>query len=293
MTADSAAQAELARAKVNLFLHVVGLTHEGYHLLQMLVVFPRIGDVVSAEPATGLSLSIDGPFGDGLGTGADNLTLAAAAALSDRMGGGLGAALHLQKNLPIASGVGGGSADAGAALRLLARMWPDAPHDALADIAFSLGADAPMCLTQTPALAGGLGERLSPAPPFPRFWMVLVNPMTQLSTAEVFGSLHRKSNPAGAKPPARFVDLAHLTSWLSTHRNDLEAPARKLRPEIGRVLSALSWDRECLFARMSGSGATCFGIYATEALALTTADRLRISEPGWWVAAAEVEGWEP
>lgn len=293
MTADVAAQAELARAKVNLFLHVVGLTPEGYHLLQMLVVFPRVGDVVSAEPATGLSLSIDGPFGDGLGTGADNLTLAAAAALSDRMGGGLGAALHLQKNLPIASGIGGGSADAGAALRLLARMWPNAPHDALADIAFSLGADAPMCLNQTPALAGGIGERLSPAPPFPGFWMVLVNPMTQLSTAEVFGALHRKSNPAGAKPPARFVDLAHLTSWLSTHRNDLEAPARKLRPEIGRVLSALSWDRDCLFARMSGSGATCFGIYATEALALAAADQLRKSEPGWWVAAAEVEGWEP
>lgn len=293
MTADGAAQAEVARAKINLFLHVLGRRPEGYHTLRMMVVFPRIGDLVTAEPATGLSLSIDGPFGDGLSTGEDNLTLGAAIALAARIGGRNGAALHLEKNLPIAAGIGGGSADAGAALRLLARLWPGAERTDLHDIAFALGADAPMCLAQTPAIAGGAGERLSPAPAFPGFWVVLVNPMKQLSTAEVFAGLERRENPVGADTPARFADLAHLTSWLSTQRNDMENAARKLRPEIGVVLSALAWDRTCLFHRMSGSGATCFGIFAGEDLALAAANRLRKAEPGWWIAAAEVEAWEP
>ena len=293
MTADGAAQAEVARAKINLFLHVLGRRPEGYHALRMMVVFPRIGDLVTAEPSGGLSLSISGPFGDGLGAGEDNLTLGAAAALAAKVGGAPGAALHLEKNLPIAAGIGGGSADAGAALRLLARMWPGAERADLHDIAFALGADAPMCLSQTPAIAGGVGERLSPAPAFPGFWVVLVNPMKQLSTAEVFAGLERRENPVGADAPARFADLAHLTSWLSTQRNDMEAAARKLRPEIGVVLSALAWDRTCLFHRMSGSGATCFGIFATQEAALAAANRLRVAEPGWWVAAAEVEGWDP
>lgn len=293
MAADRPTQAELARAKVNLFLHVLGRRPEGYHMLRMMVVFPRIGDLITAEAASGLSLSVSGPFRDGLSTGGDNLTLGAAAALAARIGGARGAALHLEKNLPIAAGIGGGSADAGAALRLLARMWPGANRADLHDIAFALGADAPMCLAQTPAIAGGIGERLSPAPAFPGFWIVLINPMTLLSTAEVFAGLERRENPAGAAPPARFVDLGHLTSWLSTQRNDMESAARKLRPEIGKVLSALAWDRTCRFHRMSGSGATCFGVYATEAEALAASDRLRAAEPGWWIAAAEVEAWEP
>lgn len=293
MAVDGAAQAEVARAKINLFLHILGRKPNGYHALRMMVVFPRIGDLVTAGPSDRLSLSISGPFGDGLSTGADNLTLGAAQALAAKIGGAPGAALHLEKNLPIAAGIGGGSADAGAALRVLARMWPGAEHADLHDIAFALGADAPMCLAQTPALVGGVGERLSPAPAFPGFWVVMVNPMKQLSTAEVFAGLESRENPEGAAAPARFIDLAHLTSWLSTHRNDMESAARKLRPEIGVVLSALSWDRTCLFHRMSGSGATCFGIFANETLALTAADRLRKAEPGWWVVAAEVEAWEP
>lgn len=293
MAADAPARAEVARAKVNLFLHVLGRRPEGYHALRMMVVFPKVGDLVTADPADGLSLSISGPFGDGLSAGADNLTLGAAEALAAKICGTTGAALHLEKNLPIAAGIGGGSADAGAALRLLARMWPGAERADLHDIAFALGADAPMCLAQTPAIVGGVGERLSSAPAFPGFWVVLVNPMKQLSTAEVFARLERRENPEGAAMPARFIDLAHLTSWLSTQRNDMESAARKLRPEIGVVLSALAWDRTCLFHRMSGSGATCFGIFATEELALTAANRLLQAEPGWWIAAAEVEAWEP
>jgi 4-diphosphocytidyl-2-C-methyl-D-erythritol kinase len=286
--------AEVARAKVNLFLHVQGQRAEGYHTLESFVVFPAVGDLVEAEAALGLTLSVSGPFGDGLSAGADNLTLAAATALSDRMGGagsGPGAALRLTKNLPVAAGIGGGSADAGAALRLLSRMWPGAPMDELADIAFALGADAPMCLAQQPALIGGVGERLAPPPSFPAFWVVLVNPMQQLSTAEVFGELRRRANPAGPSVPAEFVDLEHLTSWLGTCRNDLEPSARALRPAIGRCLSALTWRPECRFARMSGSGATCFGIFATEAEALSAATDIRDAENGWWVAAAPVEAW--
>ena len=291
--ADAPARVEVARAKVNLFLHVLGRRPEGFHILRMMVVFPKIGDLITAEPASSLSLSVGGPFGDGLSAGEDNLTLGAASALAAKLGGAPGAALHLEKNLPIAAGIGGGSADAGASLRLLSRMWPGTDHADLHDIAFALGADAPMCLAQTPALVGGVGERLSPAPAFPGFWVVLVNPMTQLSTAEVFAGLERRENPAGADAPARFADLAHLTSWLSIQRNDMESAARKLRPEIGKVLSALAWDRTCQFHRMSGSGATCFGIYATQAEALQAADRLRKAEPGWWIAAAEVEEWAP
>lgn len=294
---DSAPLTEIARAKVNLFLHIRGRRPEGYHTLDSFVVFPAIGDAVEAEPASGLTLSVTGPFGDGLSAGVDNLTLAAATALSDRMkairaGEGIGAALRLTKNLPVAAGIGGGSADAGAALRLLSRMWRGVPLDDLDDIAFALGADAPMCLAQRPALIGGVGERLAPPPPFPAFWMVLINPMQPLSTAEVFGALERRENPAGPKPPAQFADLDHLTSWLSTCRNDLEAPARALRPAIGRCLSALTWRRACRFARMSGSGATCFGIFGGEAEALSAADEIRKAEPAWWVSAAPVEAWE-
>lgn len=292
--------AEIARAKVNLFLHVRGQQPEGYHTLESMVVFPAIGDTVAASPASGLSLTISGPFGDGLSTGHDNLTLAAAAALSDRMASGLeaasgtgfGAALHLTKCLPVAAGIGGGSADAGAVLRLLARLWPNVPDDELHDIAFALGADAPMCLRQRPALISGVGEKMASPPPFASFWMVLVNPMQPLSTAEVFGGLERRANPAGPRPPARFSNLDHLTSWLGTCRNDLEAPARALRPSIGRCLSALTWRPECRFSRMSGSGATCFGMFETEIEALTAADEIRTQEPAWWVVAAPVEGWD-
>ena len=290
MTAEPTLGRELARAKVNLCLHVVGQQADGYHLLETLVVFPRLGDLIEASPGEGLSLSLDGPFGRDLSAGADNLVARAAAMLADHVGGAPGAALRLEKSLPIASGVGGGSADAAATLRLLARQWGvAAPLD---EIALALGADGPMCLRQTPALATGVGERLAPAPAFPSFWIVLANPMTPSSTPEVYGALQRKTNPPLAKPPLRFVDFAHMVSWLSRSRNDLEDPARRLRPQISQVLSALRWDGACPLARMSGSGATCFGLYETREAALSAADRLRTAEPKWWVAAAPVEAWE-
>ena len=284
-------ETELARAKVNLFLHVRGRMPDGYHVLESFAVFPEVGDFLEAEPAPGISLSLSGPFAAGLGSGGDNLAVSAARALSDRTSGGPGAALRLAKNLPLAAGIGGGSADAGAVLRALARLWPEAPGGALADIAFALGADAPVCLASRPAMMGGVGEKLDPAPTFPGFWMVLVNPGQPLSTAEAFAGLERRDNPPGAPPPRNFTDFSHLVSWLTLQRNDLEPPARRLRPVIGKVLSALGWDGDCALARMSGSGATCFGLFKTEASALSSAERLRRAESGWWVTAAPVAAW--
>lgn len=301
MTATKAPPAdaggELAPAKVNLFLHVRGQTTDGYHSLESLAVFPRVGDLLEAEPAAGLSLSLSGPFAMGLSADRGNLVLAAAETLTDHLsaagGPRHGAALRLEKTLPVASGIGGGSADAGAALRLLARLWGGVDVAALPAIAATLGADTPVCLHGRPALMAGIGERLTPAPAFPAFWMVLVNPMQPLSTAEVFAGLERRAHPAGRPAPRTFVDFDHMASWLAVQRNDLEAPARALRPSIGRVLSALAWDRRCRLARMSGSGATCFGLYAAGEDALAAADRLRTAEPAWWVAAAPVEDWRP
>ena len=297
MTVDAAppiprvVEREVARAKVNLFLHVRGRLPDGYHVLESFAVFPKIGDLVEAERGKGLGLSTAGPFASGLG-GGDNLVIGAAKALSDRTAGRPGAALRLTKNLPVAAGIGGGSADAGAALRALARLWPEADAKASPEIAFALGADAPVCLRSTPAMMGGVGEQLRAAPAFPAFWMVLANPGAPLATAEVFNALERRENPSGPPAPRAFVDFDHLASWLQTQRNDLEAPARRLRPVIARVLSALAWDRDCALSRMSGSGATCFGLYADEGPALAAAERLRAAEPGWWVAAAPLEAWE-
>lgn len=289
MAADEGARTELARAKVNLFLHVRKRRADGYHELESLAVFPRIGDILEAEPAVGLSLSLSGPFAAGLPAGADNLALGAALRLSAATQGRPGAALRLVKALPVAAGIGGGSADAGAALRLLRRLWKDAAE--AEDIARDLGADAPVCFASRPALMGGAGERLTSAPHFPEFWMVLVNPMRALSTAAVFGALERRDHPAGPPPPARFAGFEDLLGWLAEQRNDLEAPARRLEPVIDRILGATRGTPGCGLARMSGSGATAFGLYAGEAAALAAADALRTAEPGWWVAAAPVEKW--
>lgn len=293
MTAEAAraTEREVARAKVNLFLHVRGRLPDGYHVLESFAVFPAIGDLVEAERGEGLSLSTEGPFADALG-GGDNLVIGAAKALSDRTEGRPGAALRLIKSLPVAAGIGGGSADAGAALRALARLWPEADARAAPEIAFALGADAPVCLRSTPALMGGVGEQLRPAPAFPAFWIVLANPGQPLATAEVFRALEQRENPGGQRAPRAFADFDHLVAWLHAQRNDLERPARQLRPVIARVLSALSWDGNCALSRMSGSGATCFGLYAAEGPALAAAERLRKAEPGWWVAAAPVEAWK-
>jgi 4-diphosphocytidyl-2-C-methyl-D-erythritol kinase len=271
---------ELAPAKVNLALHVTGRRPDGYHLLDSLVVFPALGDRLEAEPARGLSLTIDGPFGRDLDAGPANLVLRAALAF----GAGQGAALRLLKSLPVASGIGGGSADAAATLRLLSRLWslPLPPAEAV----LALGADVPVCLAGRACRMQGIGEVLTPLA-LPPFWIVLANPGVPVATGAVFAGLAFRQNSGMGALPA-FADAAALLEWLAHRRNDLEAPAVALAPPVGAALAALRAQPGCRLARMSGSGATCFGVFAAEAPALAAADALRAREPAWWVAAAPV-----
>jgi len=353
----------LAPAKVNLTLHLRGQRSDGYHLLDSLVVFPRIGDRVRVEPAESLSLDISGPFAGalagqqsptapmnaasenadptpalpeagsrgsppapaggvitaamGAGAGdrgaaeqasadcsaqhgagepsgakasrradpdADNLMLRAARALAAHRGRSAAVALHLEKNLPVASGLGGGSSDAAAVLSLLAGLWQVEIPETLA---LSLGADVPVCLRAPhPIRMQGIGEQLAPSPALPGFWMVLVNPRVAVTTAEVFAFVADRNPPKAPEPPKRgFRDFSTFTSWLATQRNDLEEPASRLCPEIGQVLAALN---DAPLARMSGSGASCFALLPDRHEAESLAARLKATHPGWWVTAAEV-----
>jgi 4-diphosphocytidyl-2-C-methyl-D-erythritol kinase len=269
-----------APAKVNLFLHVTGRRADGYHVLDSLAVFPKVGDVVHAEAADGLSLKMIGPFGDSLTAEPDNLVLRAARALAAAAGISPQAALTLEKHLPVASGIGGGSADAAAALRLLSELWNVTLP--LAPIALSLGADVPVCLAGAPARMGGIGEILRPAPALPGFGMVLINPRVAVSTAEVFRARSEAFSSAAALPDGWETARA-MTADLTVLTNDLEAPAIALTPAIGAVLDALRGDQRCLLARMSGSGATCFGLYENPDVAGRSAQAIRRRD--WWIWA--------
>ena len=281
MSPQPSAATELAPAKVNLALHVTGRRADGYHLLDSLVVFPRLGDLVEAEPAAGLSLAIDGPFARDLGAGSDNLVLRAALAMQRP---GAGAALRLVKSLPIAGGIGGGSSDAAATLRLLARLWQTPLPDTAALL--RLGADLPVCLAGRPCRMTGIGETLAPLA-LPSFWLVLVNPGIPLATAAVFSGLASRDNPPLTDPPG-FADATTLAAYLSAQRNDLEASASALAPPLAEVLAALRSQPDCRLARMSGSGATCFGLFATGPQALAAAADLTRARSAWWIAAAPV-----
>jgi 4-diphosphocytidyl-2-C-methyl-D-erythritol kinase len=275
-----------APAKLNLYLHVVGRRADGYHLLDTLFAFVACGDVVEAASAPALSLAIDGPFAAALADGDDNLVLRAARALD--AGAGRGARLRLTKNLPVASGIGGGSADAAAALIALARLWGlDAPTARLEAIAATLGADVPACLRCASSFGGGTGADLADAPRLPSCGVVLVNPGLALSTPEVF------SRRLGAfSQPARFAsapgDATALVDVLRARRNDLTPGAVARAPAIAEVLVALERSEGCLLARMSGSGATCFGLYRDEAAAALAATSLREAQPRWWIAATRL-----
>lgn len=263
---------EHAPAKLNLALHVVGRRADGYHLLDSLVGFGGVGDEVRLSPGP-LSLRIDGPFAGGLNADDDNLCLRAA-----RLAGAE-AAIRLTKNLPVASGIGGGSADAAAVLRGLARMGyplPDAPE--------TLGADVPVCLLSGAARMQGVGEVVTPLPALPPVPLVLVNPGIGVSTPQVFAAMRCRDNPPLPKIPA-FRAMADLVGWLINTRNDLERPARGIVPVIGQVLDALA-ATGAGFARMSGSGATCFGLYDRPAHASDAAERLK--QHGWWAVTSEL-----
>ena len=279
MTATPAA--ELAPAKVNLALHVTGRRADGLHLLDSLVVFPRLGDLVEAEPAAGLSLAIGGPFARDLSAGPDNLVLRAAGLFG--AGPRRGAPARRSRcRSPAASAAA-----------------PPTPPRRSASSRGSGGCrsrrprrssrSAPTCRSASPARlaacpASGSGSR---PVALPRFWLVLANPGVPLATAAVFAGLASRSNPALPEPPA-FPTFEALAGWLAGRRNDLEPPAIAAAPVIAETVAALAAQPGCRLARMSGSGATCFGLFAAEAEALAAADGLRRSRPAWWVAAAPV-----
>jgi len=278
-----------APAKLNLYLHVVGKRHDGYHLLDSLVVFADIADRVAVASAPQLSLALVGPFAGALAANdKNNLVWRAAETLAHHLGRAPNVALTLEKNLPIASGIGGGSSDAAAALRALIGLWQVKLDDsALADIAAALGADVPVCLAARPSWLGGIGERVERAPALPPAGLMLVNPGIALPTATVF-----KSRRGPFSAPARFdtapADPGALAALLAERHNDLTAAAIDQVPAIAMVLQRLGAAEGALLARMSGSGATCFALFAAEREAIAAAAKLRAQEPGWWVAAGRL-----
>ena len=259
---------ELAPAKVNLALHVTGRRADGYHLLDSLVAFADFGDEVQLQPGR-LSLQIDGPFAAGLEV-QDNLCLRAAELAQ------AAAAIRLTKNLPVASGIGGGSADAAAVLRGFARMGVPLPPNPE-----RLGADVPVCLLSEPARMRGIGEIVTPAGALPKMSLLLVNPLQGVATPQVFAALQSRDNAPLPYIP-QFTAPADLIAWLSLTRNDLEPAAIEVCPAIGEVLQALR-ATGAAFARMSGSGATCFGLFSDPAKAGNAAKSLR--QYGWWAEA--------
>ena len=270
--------AEEAPAKVNLALHVTGRRPDGYHLLDSLVVFAGVGDRLTLARAKAASLTIVGA--PGLTAGPDNLVLRAASAL------GLPAAMVLEKRLPVASGIGGGSADAAATLRGLSRLWRRPLPDP--EVALTLGADVPVCLSGRPARMRGVGERLDPLPSLPPLWLVLANPGVPVATQAVFAALERRDGAPLPDLPGGWADAAALACWLSATRNDLEPAAIRVAPVIAEVLSALAAQPGALAARMSGSGATCLALFADGGSAAAARAALERAHPGWWVVDAPV-----
>lgn len=283
-----AAITRLAPAKVNLFLHVGPVDADGYHPLASLVAFADVGDRLTLEPADRLSLTVAGPFAAALDGQDDNLVLRALRALGKAAGiGDPPLRIVLDKRLPVAAGLGGGSSDAGAALRL-ARDALDLPLDdaALAGIAAVVGADGPMCLHARGAWAEGRGERLTFEPRLPPLPVLLVNPGVPSPTGAVYRA--RDAGPAGAadrpRPPSDWSPAAFI-EWLAGQRNDLQAPAVALQPVIGEALAETEGLPGVRLARMSGSGATVFALFATVAAADEAARLLAARRPDWWVAS--------
>jgi 4-diphosphocytidyl-2-C-methyl-D-erythritol kinase len=283
--------AALAPAKINLALHVTGRRADGYHLLETLVVFAQFGDVLTVEAAAADTMTIGGPHGAGLPGDGSNLVVAARDRLraAHPAGTATPVAMHLDKRLPVASGIGGGSSDAAAALRALAQVWGLEPGSAaIASIAAGLGADVPMCLDGRPLVARGIGHELETLAAWPTLDVVLVNPGVAVPTPAVFARLDRRDNPPLPRLP-RAPDFAAALALLAAARNDLEAPAMALAPQIGDALDALR-SAGAGFARMSGSGATCFGIFDGAEAARAAAARIRSDRPGWFVEATRTTG---
>jgi len=288
---DTVAIGLMAPAKINLALHVCGKRADGYHLLDSLVVFAGVGDTITVTPNPTLRLTLTGPFGAALSSESDNLVLRAARMLAAARNVSAGAHIVLEKNLPVASGIGGGSADAAAALKACARLWKVTPGFSDSEIAAALGADVPVCLKGIPAFMSGIGEIIDPAPALPTTWLLLVNPGLPLATKAVFGALAgRTSGPFVREDLAGLETPEALAKVLKGCRNDLMAPALESLPAIGAVISALEEAQGCLLACLSGSGPTCFGLFADETAARQAGVAIAAQHPSWWTAPAPMLG---
>jgi 4-diphosphocytidyl-2-C-methyl-D-erythritol kinase len=278
---------EFAPAKLTLYLHVLGKDARGYHLLDSLVAFANIGDELSFKPAEALTLTVLGPYGEGLDNGEDNLIWRAATEMGAAFGRAPNVAITLTKNLPVASGIGGGSADAAACLRALCASWHIDPQDPRVHaIALKLGADVPVCLASRATYMGGVGEVLTPlGADLPEVSIVLANPGIACPTKTVFEFRKGEFSEAGRfshpNSPEELVDM------LEANRNDLTEAAKIVVPQIGNVLLALR-KQEAMLARMLGSGATCLGIFNTARSASTAAREIAQAHPQWWVRAGQL-----
>lgn len=285
-----------APAKINLTLRVTGKRSDGYHLLDSLVAFADIGDTIEASEASGFSFEVVGPFARAFSSreldsseASDNIVVRAAFALARAEGRAPHVSIRLTKNLPLASGLGGGSADAAAVIRALQTLWgcsPEAPY--LPVLLKSLGADVPVCWRCVPQRVRGVGEILEDAPALPSFSIVMVNPLKPCPTAEVFRRHQGFYKDSPLFPPV-FQTVRELTAFMKTQDNDLLPAALQVVPEIGDCLEALSGQAGCLVSRLSGSGATCFGMFESAPLAAGAAESITQTFPGWWVRAGTVE----
>ena len=276
-----------APAKINLALHVTGQCDDGFHELDTLVAFADVGDTVTIRQADHGALEITGPMSRDVPANATNLVAQVAASFWQH--GPL--AITIEKILPTAAGIGGGSADAAAcyrAIKRLASLRTGQPSEADADlnsmsVLAGLGADIPMCVTSMPTRAQGIGDRIAPIERFPRLPAVLVNPSTPVPTHTVFETIERKTNPPMAEPLPIFKNVHEVSDWLGQQRNDLQGPACVVAPAIAQVLDALGQDKNVLMHRMSGSGGTCFGLCSSPEDAIEVAASISAAHPDWWV----------
>ena len=284
---------ETAPAKINLYLHILGRRDDGFHLIDSLVAFVDIGDELTATRAHEIALDVTGPFAVRLRSGSDNLVLGSARSLAAAFGIAEGARLTLTKNLPVAAGLGGGSSDAAAALRALARLWGvELGDERVMDVARELGSDVPVCVDGRPAFIGGIGHDIEPAPELPMAYMVLVNPGVGLATKDVYGVFAR-CRAIGARESVErlrgaIADVHALADALCERANDLTVAAGVLVPQVTAVLAFLESLPGALVVRMTGSGPTCFALFAEMDAAAKAAEACRAHEPSWWVARARL-----
>ncbi len=280
---------QFAPAKINLTLHVTGRREDGFHLIESLVAFADIGDEITVRSHDGFDINVSGPFADLLQNEENNIALEAAIAFVNGFRDCLpGVHVDLVKNLPIAAGMGGGSSDAAAVIRALAYLVKiNVSRTAAGQLAIGLGADVTVCLDAQASFMSGVGNIVTILPALPEIHAILVNPNIKMLTGAVFAALAVpgaiRRDEGGHKPEHAFSDAQDLSEFVASCRNDLEAPALRMCPEISDVRKALLAQEGCLLARMTGSGATCFGLFADRTQAQRGAENISELSPDWWV----------